>query len=52
MKNITSRKDLIRYLLIEKDYDHQYVFDYLLDHNHYWQTIHSLDVAGKPCTSK
>ena len=44
MKNITSRKDLIWYLLIEKGYDHQYVFDYLLDYNHYWKTIRSLDV--------
>ena len=50
MKNITSRKDLIWYLLIEKGYDHQYVFDYLLDYNHYWKTIRSLDVAGKPVT--
>ena len=28
--NITSRKDLIWHLLIEKGYDHQFVFDYLL----------------------
>ncbi len=45
-----NRKDLIWHLLIEKDYDHRYVFDYLLDHHHYWTIQHSLDVAGKPST--
>ena len=33
-----TRKDLIWHLLIEKDYDHRYVFDYLLDHDHYFKT--------------
>ena len=45
-----NRKDLIWHLLIEKDYEPGYVFDYLLDHDHYWNIQHSLDVAGKPRT--
>ena len=45
-----TRKDLIWFYLFEKDYDHRYVFDYLLDHDHYWNIRHSLDVAGKPVT--
>jgi hypothetical protein len=35
---------------MEKGYDSQFIFDYLLDHDHYWRTIRSLDVAGKPVT--
>ena len=45
----TQRKNLI-WDLMEKGHDTQFIFDYLLDHDHYWRTIRSLDVAGKPVT--
>ena len=45
----TQRKNLI-WDLMEKGYDSQFIFDYLLDHDHYWNIRHSLDVAGKPVT--
>ena len=45
-----TRRELIRHLFFEKDYDVRYVYDYLLDHDHYWEIIHSLDVAGKQRT--
>ena len=47
----TSRKDLI-WDLMEKGYDTQFIFDYLLDYHHYWRIIRSLDVAGKPVTDE
>ena len=47
---IKNRKDLIWHLFFEKGYDLQFIKDYLLDHDHYWNIQHSLDVAGKPRT--
>jgi hypothetical protein len=34
----TQRKNLI-WDLMEKGHDTQFIFDYLLDHDHYWNII-------------
>ena len=49
---LNKRQSLVYKWLTETDFDGQFIWDYLLDHNHYWNIVHSVDIQGHRVTGK
>ena len=49
---LNKTQKLVHKYLTETDFDGRFIWDYLIDHNHYWNIVHSVDIQGHRVTGK